>query len=41
MKGISKSGAGIFLPNLRTKLNVNAMLESFGYIELSSAMMLS
>ena len=37
MKGISKSDAGISLPNLRIKLTVNAILESFGYLKLSSA----
>ena len=37
MKGISKSDAGISMPNLRVKLIVNAILESFGYLKLSSA----
>ena len=38
MKGFSKSDAGISLPNLRIKLTVNAILESFGYLKLKSAM---
>ena len=38
MKVISKSDAGISLPNLRIKLTVNAILESFDYLKLESAM---
>ena len=38
MIGISKSDAGISLHNLRIKLTVNAILESFGYLKLKSAM---